>query len=435
LVNAVLLEEIEKVGSRLAKERLLKTMDENTKRFVTLALDSDITFGVTVDEDAMVRLWGNQLRTADWPDVAEISDWWNQLWDILEKLKDRRLTGNLAKATVEQHIVHAYTGVDCKWACRIVNRQLRAGFDIRTVNSVFGQGTVHKFAVQLAQMYESGPLFGLWFFQPKLDGNRVVLIDGVAMSRNGKIYPNCDHVIAELLKHDPEFFDKWVVDGEMMGDLGFDQSSGALRRVNQKNRAKATFTYFAFDLIDRNEWENQKTRKLFFRDTDLRNVLGSLDLQTIRLVPTVRIENPTHKQVMDLCGGYVKNGFEGAMAKEADRAYEFKRADNILKVKLFSEDEFRIAGFYEGKGRHKGRLGGVYVEGTIQWAPPNSGLEKKTYDVKCKVGSGFDDSTRDLIWYDRDRWLGAVVQVQFFEATKDNSLRFPVFMMRRRDKE
>jgi DNA ligase-1 len=121
------------------------------------------------------------------------------------------------------------------------------------------------------------------------------------------------------------------------------------------------------------------------------------------------------------------------MAKRLDSVAKFDRGPDLLKIKLFFEDEFKIVDFYEGNGKLKGSLGGIIVEGKINWGLP--GKPRKEYNIRSKCGSGFDEDLRQEIWDNRKKWLGAVVQIQFQEATKKNSLQFPVFIMRRKDKE
>ena len=146
--------------------------------------------------------------------------------------------------------------------------------------------------------------------------------------------------------------------------------------------------------------------------------------KNVKVVPTIALMNPTHKQIMNLCDEYLEQGFEGAMLKDAAAPYHFKRAKNLLKVKRFYDADLAIVDFYEGKGKHKGRLGGIVVEGYY-----------KNKKVRSEVGSGFDDATREKVWAHRSQWKGAVCQIQFQEVTPDGSLRFPVFIMRRQDKE
>lgn len=410
-----LLEKIEAVGGRLAKTELVGKLDPSTRTFVKLAMDPNVTFGIKADED----YWSSR---PDYTDPRWSKVFWSDFEHLLDKFRFRELTGNAAQEELARVLSSAGNNVERKWACRVLNRNLRAGFDISTYNKVWKSDPIDEFKVQLADTYEAQELEGLWFFQPKLDGNRVTFYDGKAMSRSGKEYPNCEFVVEEIeARYGPGFWDEWVIDGEMMGDLGFDQSSGALRRISQKGKKQATFTYWAFDLVTRKEWDQRNTRTLFYRDLDVTKHLSGFE--RIKVVPTERLYGPTHKQVMELCQQHVDAGFEGAMAKQAESAYVFKRGDNVLKAKLFKDVDARIVpgSFYLGKGKNKNRLGGFYIQ---------------TADgIKSKCGGGFSDALRKEIWDNRPDWDNAVVQVQYFEKTKDGSLRFPVFIMRRKDKE
>ena len=421
-MNVDILQEIEATGKKAEKQALLRTLDDQTKLMVRLALDPDITFGVTApDDDECEATWhransgGNAGRGMTEP------AWDSWFIKTLGKFQLRELTGDAAKSMVIELIQRAHSMQQAKWAGRVINRTLRAGFDISTFNKTFDLDTIEKFSVQLADVYEGEPLSGMWFVQPKLDGNRVVLMDGKAWSRNGKEYAAAQHIIDEF----PEgFFDKWVVDGEMMGNLGFDQSSGALRRLSEGGKKKAEFTYWVFDLVARNDWQKRQTPTMMHRTNLLHDTFKKLKLSNVKIVPTEMLEDPAHSQIMDLCDRYLSQGFEGVMLKDASSPYVFKRGKNLLKVKKFFDADLKIVDFYEGKGKHKGRLGGIVVEGKI---------DGKKYSTK--VGSGFDDATRDEIWENQKKWMGAVVQVQYQDATKDGSLRFPVFVMRRKDKE
>jgi len=344
-------------------------MDEKSRYLVKLALDPDVTFGVTAgDDDWCENSWQFANRGGNKGRAMNDNAWTSWFTTNLNAFRLRELTGNAAAETVVESIQRAPSALHAKWAGRVINRTLRAGFDISTFNKTFGAGSVEKFGVQLADTYDGEELSGTWYVQPKLDGNRVVFIDGLALSRNGKEYPNCQHVIDELQKHDKKFFEKWVLDGEMMGDLGFDQSSGALRRINEKNREKATFTYWVFDMISRAEWERRQTPELAVRLAVMDQQIFE-NLKTVKIVPTVQLFNPTHKQIMDLCDGYIKDGFEGAMLKDAHSPYVFKRGKNLLKVKKFFDADLKVVDFIKGEGKHKGRLGALVVNGTIDGKP------------------------------------------------------------------
>lgn len=115
---------------------------------------------------------------------------------------------------------------------------------------------------------------------------------------------------------------------------------------------------------------------------------------------------------------------EGLMINLANSPYEFKRSNNLVKVKKMYPADLRIIGFEEGSGKNKGTLGAIIVN-------------YKGFSVK--VGSGFTDAERTYAWEHQEDLMGAIVTVQYFEETtnkKDNSLslRAPVFKGFRTDK-
>ena len=441
-----LMDKIEATSKKTAKTKLLAEANEITQHFIKVAIDQNITFGITVDEDEAVKLWEKSITSKLYN--KDHARWWKLFADLLQEFETRELTGNAAKDAVDQLVKSAPNTTHLKWFCRILNRNLRAGFDIRTFNKAFGKGAIKKFDVQLADTYEGQMLEGEWGFEPKLDGNRVVGYRGQPTSRGNKLYPNAQPIFEELHKFNG-FLEKFVPDGEMMGNLGFDKSSGALRRSSDKGKKKADFTYWLFDLFTAEEYETQSTVPLRKRKDRLAALQESKVLpESVKVVPFFTISNPTHKQVMAITDKFVRDGFEGAMAKRMDAAAKFGRGPDLLKVKLFFEDDFTVIGFYEGKGQHKGSLGGFIVEGTIKWAP-HSDAPRKTYKIRSEVGTGFghkydpDDPTKVLrqdVWKNKEDWLGAVVQIQFQSPTDKEqdgcvSLRLPVFVMRRKDKE
>ena len=115
---------------------------------------------------------------------------------------------------------------------------------------------------------------------------------------------------------------------------------------------------------------------------------------------------------------------EGLMINLANSPYEFKRSNNLIKVKKMYPADLRIIGFEEGSGQNAGTLGAIVVD-------------YKGFSVK--VGSGFKKDERDFFWQHKDELMGTIVTVQYFEETtnkKDNSLslRFPVYKGMRTDK-
>ena len=85
------------------------------------------------------------------------------------------------------------------WACRILNKDLRSGFSLATLNKAH-PGSIEPFACSLAKPYdpEKHEIRGAWCVQPKLDGLRMVVVNGVAYTRNGWTIDTAGHILDEL---------------------------------------------------------------------------------------------------------------------------------------------------------------------------------------------------------------------------------------------
>lgn len=405
---ASVMDELEKHGSRLEKEAILKNLDELGQRLLKWALDPAITFGVTVPEDRLARLPQHECWDQD--------VFWDKMETLCEKLSKRELTGNAAAAEVIHVLTHAPCDNDIKWAARLLNKNLRCGVHLSTMKKIF-QGLVEPFAVALAKPYEplKHSIQGKWCIEPKLDGLRMTVVDGVAYTRNGRTIDTVGHILTELAP----FMDKYVFDGEVMSVGDFDTASGAIRRKSVVDN-KAIY-YNVFDVIDRDEWETRKTAPLSERKLLMKKVFET-KFKHVRAVEFLELpENPTSQQLFDLRDVMIKHGYEGAMLKNMGAPYVFKRSDHLLKLKDFVDADCVCTGeVEEGKGKHKGSLGAIWVE---------------FEGVKSKVGSGFTDAQRDQLWAIRDKLRGKMVEVQYQNKTADGSLRFPVFIKFRPDKE
>jgi DNA ligase-1 len=112
------------------------------------------------------------------------------------------------------------------------------------------------------------------------------------------------------------------------------------------------------------------------------------------------------------------------MINICDASYEFKRTNNLLKVKKMNTLDLQIIGFEEGAGRLAGTLGAILVR-------------YKNGNV-VKVGSGFTDWLREEIWKNQGKYIDRICEIQYFEETTNAdggiSLRFPVFKDFRYDK-
>ena len=407
-MNTELMEQVSSTGSKNKKIELLKGCDETDKKFLVWALDPMITFGVTVDPETLEWMgqWGRSHK-----------QWWDELDSILQQLAKRELTGNAAQERIEEHLIDAMYQEDFVWACRIVNRDLRSGFSESTLNKVF-PGIIEPFKVALAKPYEPDKheLAGSWILEPKLDGLRMVLLGGVAYTRNGRTIETVGHIQRELAHLSAEY----VFDGEVMGVGEFNEASGDIRR--KSTGENKDIYYNVFDVIHVKQWQTRQTDTYKVRKALLRKLFHDLaDYKHVRVVEWLDLpENPTAEQLFKLRDQMIKRGYEGAMIKDMHEPYCFKRGDGLLKLKDFESADGKIVDTQEGKGKHKGKLGALFVE----------------FDgVVTRVGSGFNDEQRERLWKIRDKLPGQWVEAQHQPPrTPDGKLRFPVFIRFRQDK-
>jgi DNA ligase-1 len=302
---------------------------------------------------------------------------------------------------------------DTVWACRVLNKDLRAGFSESTLNKVF-PGIIEPFAVALAKPYEPDKhdLEGSWIIEPKLDGLRMCIVDGVPFTRNGRVINTVGHILEQL---GPKLLKEYVFDGECMGEKDFDSASGDIRR--KSTGTNETLVYNVFDMVRREEWESRKTQPFSRRRKELEEFV--VPTANVKLTPVIHLTNPTSESLFKTRDHFMKLGFEGAMLKRADAPYCFKRSDNLLKLKDFTDSDGTVTGFQEGKGKYKGMLGALVAE----------------FDgVETKVGSGYDDATRKRLWKIRETLVGEVIETQHQGKAVDGALRFPVFIRFRQDK-
>lgn len=112
-------------------------------------------------------------------------------------------------------------------------------------------------------------------------------------------------------------------------------------------------------------------------------------------------------------------GYEGAMARSATSPYEEgKRSANLLKLKEFLEEDFRILGVEEGKGKMAGCA--IFICTTA-----HGNTVQPDFNFKVKMEGELDGLKKYLT--DASTWQGKKLSVKFFSYTNKNKVpRFPV---------
>ena len=244
--------------------------------------------------------------------------------------------------------------------------------------------------------------------QPKLDGVRCLAYwDGDSvklMSRGGKQWECCDHIIDELEEVLPKGM---VLDGELyIHGSTFQEITKLVKKLRPESVNVEFHVYDvprAGDWCGNGGWDNRK------------NVLNDFhgNHGYCKSVKVVRTDCAAHEEeVYKLQSEYLEEGYEGAIVREYDGEYRFgNRSNKLLKVKNFMDKEYEIVDYTTGVGR---------FEGCIIW------ICKTENGDEFKVVPQGTMEERKATYDTAGEHIGELLKVKFFELTDDDIPRFPV---------
>jgi DNA ligase-1 len=196
-----------------------------------------------------------------------------------------------------------------------------------------------------------------------------------------------------------------------------------MKIVRTKDKEKHGIKMLVFDWMPAEDFKKQQCDTPYrLRRAYVDQLFNMIDFRYFELLPLLYVGEDTSK-ITEILEEEVANGEEGIMINDYNALYEFKRTNSLLKVKKFNSCDLQVIGFEEGTGKYVGQLGAMVCE-------YKGGV--------VKVGSGLTDDLRNEIWQNRDRYNNVIIEVSYFEETKDStgklSLRFPTFKDFRFDK-
>jgi ATP-dependent DNA ligase len=117
---------------------------------------------------------------------------------------------------------------------------------------------------------------------------------------------------------------------------------------------------------------------------------------------------------------------EGAVFKNPQSLYSFKKHDSWLKKKPITESDLQVVDAKVGKGQHSKRLGAMSCKGRI--------AGKK---VTVSVGGGMTTKMRDDFWklHKKGKLVGSILEIKHEGITSKMSLRFPRVLRLRWDRK
>ena len=353
----------------------------------------------------------------------------------LKKLASREYTGNAAIDMLTS-LLESSTPDDAKVLERIIQKDLKCGVSISTVNKVWPE-LIHDYPCMLCSASDEKLISKFEFpaiVQLKMDGMRfnAIVKNGKVeyRSRNGKEIHGIQHLDQDFIVLSGS--KNCVFDGELVvNDKGIildrQTGNGILNKAVkgtisdlESHKIRAT----VWDVIDYEDftvgYSGVPYRERFER------IASSLRSDAVHLVEHQMVESITEaREVFD---SYLAQGEEGIILKNGNAVWENKRVKHQLKFKGELECDLQIVDVQEGTGKYVGMLGAIVCQ--------SGSDDGKT--VTVSVGSGFSDDHRINLWNIRNELLGKIVALKYNSRIKNkqggDSLFLPIFLEIREDK-
>lgn len=252
------------------------------------------------------------------------------------------------------------------------------------------------------------------FLQPKLDGHRctadVIPDDATLWTRTRKPISSMPHIAQALVNLFVHIGGRVLPDGELYNHAyhnKFEELTHFIRS-SQPEPGYEVLQYHIYDVNmpgtfeERYYWLTQAFLRTPHRESNPFNA-------ALHLVETIVVNN--EEEMMAAFESFNQQGYEGAIVRNAHGKYVEKRSVDLQKLKTFIDEEFKIVGVTEGRGKLVGHA-------LFTCALPNG----ETFDVKMK------GALENLKTYFQNpkSVIGKDLTVKFQGYTKYGKPRFPV---------
>lgn len=255
--------------------------------------------------------------------------------------------------------------------------------------------------------------------QPKLNGHRCLAIieDGVASlwSRTRKPITSCPHIVKELEAMYPTGLHH--VDGELYNHDYKDNFEDLASLIRQEEPA-ANCTEVQYYLYDYPVADGHSNITFELRISNLRRKITA-DNKYVKFTETSTAAD--EQEVIDMFDKFLKEGYEGAMARNNHSQYVGKRSYDLQKIKEFLDDDFPIVGIRSGRGQYADC--GIFIcKAPIVGHSESCFCDDCTFDVKMR---GPKERLRDFL-NDETLWKNKILVVQYQYTSKYGKPIFPV---------
>ena len=392
-----------------------------------LALDPFILFGVS--------------KMPDQKSTGNLS-----LEEAIEQLKS--LIGNNhsnAQSEALQKLADSVDEEDYEVLTKIVNKDLKCGVSIKTLNKAAKRDIVNEYPCLLVSAYDEKKLNKMIdkvnddvFVQLKCDGMRVnIVVDEdlnvTLFSRKGKEIVLKDESFYNLFEI-PEFKNT-VFDGELLID-GDETGKAIERQIGNGilNKAvKGTISKEESERVTAILWDVIKLSDFKKGSSDISYGCRYMDLlvkllkvsNSHRIFPVPTRFTKTFEKAVEYANEWMNAGFEGAVIKNPNMKWGNKRSTEAFKIKGEEEADLLCENWIESTdGKYSGMLGALTCV-------------SKDHSLVVNVGTGFTDEMRSSI--KREDVVGKIITVKYNtlivdQKTNVKSLFLPRFVEIREDK-
>lgn len=393
-------------GGTDAKVRLLKDATALERQTFRYAYDNSYMYGAKF----------KQVR-------EPLGDPSFEMFELLDRLRTRQLTGNAAVGAVESFA--AKHGNLIKLVC---NKDLDCGVRASTINKAW-PGLIPQFKVQLAKEAPLEKLSYPLLAQTKYDGVRLVITkteDQVLFrTRNGKIIH-----LPEMASRLSTLPNNTMLDTEVTIKKGLTTDrtkvSGMINSARNGNSINEDILAFhVFDWLPLNEFDNAECSNIYQQRLYIaKDIVSNLGVQdTFQIAKTWIVNNI--EEVNEIYAQLISEGQEGLILKPQKHKYSFKRSADWVKLKEIKSVDLQCVEYEEGEGKYEGMVGALVCQGIVEGK-----------NVTVRVGSGLTDEDRNQHPSD---YLGHVIEIKYNSVIQDSktgqwSLFLPRFVEVRHDK-
>ncbi|MCP3685791.1 MAG: hypothetical protein GY861_24345 [bacterium] len=367
-------------------------------------------------------------------------EWQEEHQDILLRLSGRHLTGQAAVEQLSDLIVSSNPST-AELLKRVINKDLKIGAGVKTINKAIPnlipyskEGRTEKPAIMLVKTFRPEKAEYPLICANKKDGVRGRTIDKKLFTRSNHKVIGLEHIENNIHLYDFE------LDGEIMiPGHGFDSASGLVR--NHDSIPKAV--YWIFDCPSHPG--NKEERYQFLVD----NITES---DCVRIIPHfIAVDE---ESLMGFYEDALSEGDEGLVVYTVDHEYRDARSYDWCRLVPKKTADCKCIGFYEGKKKMEGTLGGITVSYKGHEVGVGSGFSEvfnkkqalRTAEAAVKKGAPsltiaykreeevFFKKMRSEIWENKFKYLNKIAVIEFKEETKKGSMRQPIFKGWREDK-